>query len=322
MNLQPRSVTLHSLRASLALAFVVMLAGLGSLTPAGAETIAWNVAPADESGPDGRVSLRHEVEPGESVQDAIAVTNTGDVAATFTISAGDGVVGADGAFDIDDQSHDGAGGWLTVSGTNDGTLTLEPDQFVVLPVTIDIPETALPGDHPAGIAVGVTQGADVQVSYRFGVRLHLRVAGEIEPGLRVDEVTTSFSPSWIPFAPGELNVEYRLTNDGNVRLGAAGTASASAPFGLLSTEAEAGDVTELLPGESVARTATISAPSLFWLSGELRVTPLRVGTDALDLPGTQVAEVSQVTVSWTGLALAVVIGAVIAGLIIRRRARR
>lgn len=191
MNLHPRSATLHSLRASLALAFVVILAGLSSLTPAGAETIAWNVAPADESGPDGRVSLRHEVEPGESVHDAIAVTNTGDVAATFTISAGDGVVGADGAFDIDDQSHDGAGGWLTVSGTDDGTLTLEPDQSVVLPVTIDIPETAL-----------------------------------------------------------------------------------------------------------------------------------RVGTDALDLPGIQVVEISQVTVSWTGLALVVVIGAVIAGLIIRRRARR
>ncbi|MFT3877843.1 MAG: hypothetical protein QM708_15690 [Propioniciclava sp.] len=318
MHARPQSST-----TALAWRVVITLAllwavGVGLAIPAHAQTVTWSVVPADAGGPDGRVSLRHTLEPGQRVQDAIAVTNSGDVPATFVVAVGDGVAGPDGAFDIDARSHDGAGGWITVQGTDNGSLTLAPGASVVLPVHIDVPATALPGDHPAGITVGVVQGADVQLNYRVGVRLHLQVAGEIRPALGVDAVSTRFEPSWIPFAPGTLSVDYRITNDGNVRLGAAGRVSVSGPFGLAATDSEPDEVTELLPGDARERTVTFAVPSLFWLNGQLTVTPRAVGQDALSLPDATTVALAAPAASWTGsAALALAIGAAV--LVIRRR---
>lgn len=319
-----RSTPFHRFHLAIVVTLVAFTGSLGLSVPAVAttDTITWSAGPADESGPDDRISLRHEVDPGSRISDAIHVTNTGTVAATFTIATGDGVVGSDGAFDIDDQSSERAGGWITVDGTDDGELTLGPDESRVLPVVIDVPDDALPGDHPAGIAVGVTQGQDVQVNYRVGVRLHLRVAGEIDAALGVSDVATSYSPSWIPFLPGDLTVDYVVTNEGNVRLGAVTTASAAGPWGVGAVASPPEAVTELLPGQSTARTVTVSAFPLLWLSGELTVTPVSVGEDNLTAPGPVAAGFSQLALGWTTLAVVVVLILGVVGGVLRRRRRR
>ncbi len=55
---------------------------------------------ASSAGPDGRISLRHTIDPGSGIDDAIAVSNLGTAPATYTVAPGDGILGDSGAFDI------------------------------------------------------------------------------------------------------------------------------------------------------------------------------------------------------------------------------
>ncbi|WNB84568.1 hypothetical protein [Cellulomonas sp. ATA003] len=181
--------------------------------PAADRRTTWTIGPAGADGPDSRTSIRHAVDPGETVTDHVAVTNFGPDPATFRVYAGDGVVGDDGAFDIRPRGSEPTDGgrWVTVadapgaSRDADGSLTvaLEPETTVVVPVTIAVPQEATPGDHPAGaVAEIVPAGAlPVEVSTRVGVRVHLRVTGEIEAGVVARDVRTDWQPSPNPSPP-------------------------------------------------------------------------------------------------------------------------
>src|SRR5690606_31890268 len=160
-------------------------------------TVEWSVAPADAAGEDGRIPLRHVVDPGATIADNIAITNHGSAASTFTVQAGDGVVGANGAFDIAEGTAEGSGAWIRIDGLDAGALTLAAGETRVLPVTVAVPANATPGDHPAGIVVGVSKGEDgVTVTHRIGVRVHLQVAGELAASLAVTDTHATFAPSW------------------------------------------------------------------------------------------------------------------------------
>lgn len=277
----------------------------------------WSVVPADAAGPDGRISLRHSIDPGASVTDAIAVSNLGSEPATFVVAAGDGIVGADGAFDIAAGDPQDSGTWITVEGLQDGSVSMAPGETRILPVRIDVPAGVTPGDHPAGIVVGVSRDDDgVTVTNRVGVRAHLQVTGEITPALAIDGVRASFEPSWIPFAPGTLRIETTVVNSGNVRLGAfagvAGTGIASASL--------AGEPAELLPGDSATVVAETSAWPVLALSGAVEVRAVALGDDTVQVPEPTAREFMTAAPSWTGLALLVlVVGAVVSLIVARPR---
>lgn len=300
---------------------VLLAPVIGSVPSAAAATITWSVAPATGEAADGRISLRHTVDPGGSVEDAIAVTNTSEVAAEFAVATGAGIVGDGGAFDLAPGEPTGAGQWITVQGVKDGSLTLKPGETRVLPVRIAVPAEATPGDHPAGIVVGVSQGEQVTVTHRVGVRIHLRVAGELQPALELSEVASSYEPAWAPFLPGTLSVSYRVTNTGNVRLGATPGLAVSGPLDLFGVDAAGQPVAELLPGDVATGTVTTQAHPLFVLFGHLTVNPTRVGADELDLPAATGTGFSQTAVSWTGLA-AVGLVALLVVVALRQRRRR
>jgi hypothetical protein len=301
-------------------------AASGADEPDGADAAAieWSVAPADSGGPDGRISLRHTLAPGEEADDAIAVTNLAEATTVFAVRTGAGIVGDDGVFDIGDPDPAGAGAWLTVGGLDDaGELALAPGETRVLPVRVSVPARATPGDHPAGIAVGVTQGDGVELTHRIGIRAHLRVSGDIEPALRATVTSARFSPSWWPFAPGRLTVEYELENTGNVRLGATLTATAEGPGGLGRSESPLDPLEELLPGERVDRVATLRAPTLFRLNGTLTMQPVTVGEDDVTPPAATTLVVRLTAVPWTGIALLLALAALaVWGTRRRRRLRR
>lgn len=274
----------------------------------------WGVVPADAAGPDGRGSLRHVVDPGASVSDAVAVTNHSAEPAVFAVATGDGVVGADGAFDVRTDDPASGGAWMRVDGLDGGALALAAGETRVLPVTIAVPADATPGDHPAGIVVALsTEDAGVTLTHRVGVRVHLQVAGEIAPALRVDAATATFTPSWIPFASGTLSVEYRVTNTGNVRFGASAAADASGPLGLLPGQG-GGEAFEVLPGATATQRIEMPLAPLFFAAGEVTVTPVSLGDDRVPLPEAASAGFSTPAVPWSSLAV-VVLGAGILGLV-------
>lgn len=289
-----------------------------SATQPPAGDITWSVAPANDSGPDGRISLRHEIAPGASATDAIAVTNQSGVAATFTVIAGDGVVGADGAFDIAKGEPTDSGAWISFSGLDGGSLALEPGQTTVLPVAITVPSDALPGDHPAGVVVALSQQNDgTTVTSRIGVRLHLQVEGEIVPKLTVKDTRVQFEPSLIPFAPGTTYVETDIANEGNVRLGAAAAVTSGGPFGW-GEAASGSDVVELLPGDTKTIRTAVSNFPLVMAAGDVSVKAVALGDDQIALPSVDGDEFSALAISWTGLALVVVVAGVVTLIIVRR----
>ncbi|WP_156754880.1 COG1361 family protein [Actinokineospora pegani] len=292
---------------------------LGTAPAAARTTTEWSAVPASDGGPDGRISLRHTLDPGASVTDGIAVTNRGSAPARFTVTAGDGVLGRNGAFDIAAGEPTGSGGWITVAGLDSGGITVAGGESKVLPVTIAVPADAVPGDHPAGVAVGVSADeGGVAVRRRIGVRVHLRVAGEVEPALAVREVGSSYSSSWLPFAPGTLRVDYVVANTGDVRLGAATTVDVAGPFDLAPTSAADG-VDELLPGDSAARSVRVAVSPLFVLFGDVSVAATAVGADQVALPGATASSFSSGAIPWAELALVVLLVGGGALVVVRRR---
>ena len=278
------------------------------------------------------MSLRHVIEGGAAASDLVAVTNYGDRPATFAVYASDGVVTPDGNFDLlpaGEEPVDG-GSWITVgpvegAAARDGggvTLEVGAASTVVLPVQIDVPENATPGDHPAGIVAELLpgDGGGVQLASRVGVRVHLRVAGDVVAELAPEGVTASYTPSWNPFARGTVTVEVAVANAGNVRVGAQTVASAAGPFGIAPGEARV-DEREVLPGQAATTTVEIPVVPLFFAWGDVVATPSVVGED--DVAATLSAGTASFTVwtvPWSQLALlALLVGGFFLVRTLRRR---
>ena len=118
-----------------------------------------------------------------------------------------------------------AGSWVKIPQEN---LTLPPGKQATIPISIDIPADASPGDHVAAILASSRaegtgpDGKVIALDRRTGTRLYVRVAGPVEPKLNIEGVSVNYSPSLNPLS-GSATVTYTVANRGNVRLG--GTSS-------------------------------------------------------------------------------------------------
>lgn len=239
-----------------------------------AAPVSWSVSPADASGPDGRLAVEHEIDPGATVSDHFAVRNLGAEEVTFRLSAADGFYNRNGRFDMlpSDQESVDAGTWIDLPES----VTVPPSGTVVVPFTLSVPENAEPGDHAAGIAASVLSvqqgdGAGVGVESRVGFRVMTRVTGELEPAYSVANVHSDYRTSWNPLRPGSLDVSFEVVNEGNTRLEVGGVleiAGRSVPF----PEADRGQ--QILPGESHSFTLELRRVwPLFAFPGEIEVSP-------------------------------------------------
>ena len=288
----------------------------------------WALEPADGRTADGRVSLRHTIEEGGSVSDSVVLTNFSPHDATFAIYASDGVVDDTGNFDLlqpDVEPVDG-GSWVRIGDVEGATerpgggieVAAPASSSVVIPLSIDVPAGATPGDHPAGVVAELVQGgdSDVRMTSRVGVRLHLRVPGEIVAQVTAEDVTATYSPSWNPLAPGTVTIDYSLANTGNIRVGADVTVSVGPVGGEVASA-----LREVLPGQAAAATTEVRVWPLFRATGEIVATPTVVGED--EVPGALLPTAVPFTV-WTVpwpqlLVLALLVGAVV--LVVRARRR-
>jgi hypothetical protein len=320
------------MRRRLVLLLAPLLCAVALTGAAPSSSTTWALQPATAEGPDGRVSLRHEVDAGSGVADRVAVTNFGDRPATFALYAGGGTLTDDGNFDLlpPDATDPGAGSWITVLAVPgarpraDGGVVLEvaPGSTAVLPVQIDVPPDAAPGDHPAGVVAELVPdtAGGVQVASRVGVRVHLRVAGQVVADLGPDDVRASYSPSWNPFSRGSVTVRFDVVNQGNVRVGGDSVVSLTGPAGLAAASTTATQ-REVLPGESAAVSVRLPVTPLFRTSGQVASTPSVVGEDGLRAEMVGATSAFEVwTVPWSQLVLVLALaGAVAATVLLRRR---
>lgn len=309
----------------------LLLVGGGNAAAAvddSAAATTWALEPSTAEGPDDRVSLRHAVDPGAQASDHVTLTNFSPHAAVFDVYPGDGILTADGQFDLPpaDSAPADAGSWLAVGDAAPGAaqqVEVGPESSVTLPVTVQVPAQATPGDHPAGIVAALSDSAaGVSMESRVGVRLHLRVTGDLAPALTVQDVRTSYTPSWNPFSPGVLRVEYEVVNSGNVRLGATSGVETAGLFGIGSSTTDGPELREVLPGASAGGTVEVPAWPLLRATGTVTVDPAVVGEDQVDSAlSSGSATVTAWMIPWPQLVLVCTLVALILG-IRRLRQRR
>ena len=303
------------------------------IDPAG---LSWSVAPsANAEGP--RATFEYAVGPGTEIKDTFVITNEGTVAADFSVYATDAIndfeTGSLGLLPRNEPPND-LGSWIT---TDVAELRLEPGTQATVPFKILIPSDASPGDHAAGVlastlTTGDTDGSAVVLDQRVGARVNMRVSGEIAPAVEISGLTSSFTPSLNPFAPGDADVDYAVRNNGNIRLDVTQKLTIVGPFGIPLGQLTPEPVENLLPGQAARVKADVSgvgALFLAWSSVEL--TPGPVGSaaapandpDAVADPAAPVeetidpnaavefapasAETMTLAMSWAALALIVVL---------------
>ncbi|WP_200804410.1 hypothetical protein [Actinacidiphila paucisporea] len=121
---------------------------------------------------------------------------------------------------------------------------------------------------------------------RLGIRVKLRVSGELRPALRVENPHLDYSGTSNPFGKGSATVTYTIHNTGNAMLSARQKVSVAGPFGRLRTDAgKVAASPELLPGERWKVTVPVSgvAPA-GRLTATVTLTPLLTDASGTTTP--------------------------------------
>jgi hypothetical protein len=275
-----------SLRTIIHAALVALLVAAGMLLmPSGAAhaadtDVTWTVRTASNQFGSERTAYNYTVNPGSSVDDALIVANHGVTPLDLGVYAADGYTTESGQFDlvVAGEKSVGVGAWVA-GGSN--RITVAPGSTVELPFTLAVPANATPGDYSGGIVTSLTQPDDtngINVDRRLGIKINLRVGGDLTPSLAIENMHVDWNGGLNPFAGGDATVTYTLHNTGNAVLSAQQSANVTAPFGWLATDAAAIDAPpQLLPDETwVVSVPVRDVPAAFWLNATASVVPVVV----------------------------------------------
>ncbi len=269
---------------------------------------------------DTRPHFAYTAVPGADIVDYVAVSNYSSTPLSLKIYAGDAFTNQDGGFDLtaSNAKPRDLGTWVTIANPS---VTLAARTRSILPFRLAIPGNASPGDHVGGIVASLTtttrgkRGDLVTVEHRLAERIYLRVPGALRPTLAVSEEHTTFAGPLNPFGRGQASTSYRITNTGNVRLGAKVVASFHNLLG--TTSAGTLSVPELLPGSSMAFTGSAGLLPALRASTQVHVTPVRLAADGEAGDAFTVSR-GFWTVPWSLLALLGIV--TVTAAVLRRRA--
>ncbi|UNZ18996.1 hypothetical protein HC362_20045 [Streptomyces sp. 891-h] len=205
----------------------------------------WTAAPAPPArtrpGADGtkaRSFFYLEGEPGTVLHDSLALTNKGDEPRTFRLRGADAYNAGGGRFAVRKEGDSrGAGAWTALARK---TVEVPPRTRAEVPLSVTVPDSAVPGDHPAALVVDDGER-------KVGVRMYLRVSGPTLAALSVEDVTVRDA------GDGAATIGYTLVNRGNVVLRPRLAVHADGLFGPLVRQPARALPVELLPGRRVTR---------------------------------------------------------------------
>lgn len=318
-------------RSTIVAALIVMAVGCAVLrgpAPVGAapaeEVRSWTVTPASEGGVVTRSEFSYQADPGASIDDAVTVYNLGTSQLTFRVYAADASTTDDGAFTVaaGDVEPEGVGSWVTLEQE---LVTIPAGQQVTIPFTVDIPAGATPGDHAAGLVASVYESRTpdptqpVEVEFRTGTRMYIRVTGEARSSLTIGSVRVSYDAGRDLFG-GVADVTFRLLNQGTTRLSGSVTVSVRGPLGFGAKKVTLPDVAEILPGGQISVTARIEGvPAAGLLTATVNVSPASVD-GVVDAPASS-ASASTLAVPWPFVLVVVLLSLAIYGSRLLRRRR-
>ncbi|CAG6392277.1 DUF916 domain-containing protein [Streptomyces cocklensis] len=319
---------------ALLIAVASTLAGLatgvaaGSARAAGGD-VSWTVRTAANQYGSDRSSFGYSINPGGVIKDSMTVANHGKDPLTLTVYAADGFTTATGQLDLltRDKKSVGVGAW---SRPASGSVVVPPGKSADVPFTVAVPADATPGDYAGGILTSLKQpdaAQGITVDRRLGIKIALRVSGELRPALKVEDLHVGYSGTADPFGTGDATVTYTIRNTGNATLSARQTVAVSGPFGWLKADAKSvAAPPPLLPGESRKVQVPVhgTAPA-FRLSATVTLTPLLTdasGSTSALKPVTATAHGWAVPWTLTLLAVLLVAAAVAVPLLVRRARAR
>lgn len=296
----------------------------------------WGIGPLPLSPSDTRSFFSIQTGPGGSYADKAVLVNYAVVSQQLTVYAADLGNGADGDIAVGlqaDQPRD-AGGWIKLPGKV-LTVQLPPRRGavpgeVVLPFQVAVPHNASPGDHGAAIVAVLStlgknsQGQNVRLDQRLATRIYLRVNGELQPKLAIENLRVRYAQSFNPMHGGVAIVSYTVHNTGNVRLGAQQAVSVTGMFGIKSKVVTPAALQLLFPGAEERVTVRVPGvcPALFEKSHVMVTPQLFADQPPMQVPRA-VASSSFLAIPW-GLLEALVLIVLVSLLIwyLRRRASR
>ncbi|WP_106813788.1 WxL protein peptidoglycan domain-containing protein [Microbacterium timonense] len=292
--------------------------------------VTWTVRTESNRLGADRTSFTYTLNPGATIQDGLVVANHGDQALDLAVYAADGYTTDSGQFDVLVAGADsaGIGAWLHADVDR---VAVAPGGSATIPFTVTVPEKATPGDYAGGVITSLgaeDDEAGVSVDRRLGIRIDLRVAGELTPALAVEDARVDWQGGLNPFATGDATLTYTLHNTGNTLVTSQESATVAGPFGWFARDAgEIAAPPRLLPGESwTQRVAVHDVGALFVLTATAIVIPVvtdAAGTTAPLEPVTATA--AGWAVPWVALGILVLAGLAaffIVRRILRQRAKR
>jgi len=339
MNTRPDRVA-RRLRAVAAVACVVLLGAVPTANatstadpdprldqPIAPATISWSIGPKPEGEEPGipRPSFFLDAKPGQTIKDSVRLRNLEETPIKLKVYATDALNTISGAQDLlpaTEQPKD-IGTWIKFETTE---VELTQLQYVDIPFTLKVPDDAEPGDHTGGIVstaqvVGADDsGTGVDLDRRLASRVAMRVDGPLSPELTISNFGASYGGSWNPAGRGSTDLAYRLTNTGNVRLSADQIVKVSGPLPFVSRKATLEPIPEILPGNSIFVTSTVSGvwPTIRSSAKlEIKPIPTREGDEFPALRSAKAAG-SDWAVPWAFLLLVVAVAGGTAGVMYLR----
>ncbi|MER7723444.1 DUF916 domain-containing protein [Streptomyces sp. NPDC096323] len=252
---------------------------LGAPPAGAADNGSWSVFPATADA-GARPYFYLSADPGATLTDKVTVTNKTGEPLTFRLYAADAYNTArDGGFAVRAQNEKqrSVGAWAKAGRDR---VTVKPHGSVTVPVTIEVPEDAEPGDHP-GALVALDERIDpadagavaVGIQKAVGARIYLRVNGPTMPALSVEDLTVEHTQPLVPgTGKSRAVISYTLRNRGNVTLKPEVALKAEGLFGRTLLARDLKHIpSELLPRQEVRLTEEwAGAPQVEW--GEIKLT--------------------------------------------------
>lgn len=293
--------------------FLALLAFVGTTGVATAQDdVTWTVRTADNEFGSARDNYGYALDPGGRLEDGLVVANNGTTPLELSVYAADAFTTPAGGLDLRTREVKpaGVGAWVHPGQDH---MTVPPGESIEVPFMLTVPDDAAPGDHMGGIVTALKQGS---VERRVGVRIQLRVGGELKPGLSVENLDVRYSST------GDATVTYAIHNTGNAILATKQTVSIAGPFGTWRVPpVRVDDSPPLLPGESWQVSVPVhGVTAAFVLTGTVSLTPLLTDASGSTVPlSTADTTAHSLAVPWV---LLVVVVVVVCGLVFFLRSRR
>lgn len=277
--------------------------------------VTFGLGPSTKGVLDRRPGISMVQARGATVKDEVTVVNLSDRPLTLDVYPVDVYNDVNGNLEpqVAAAKPQDAGAWVTMATPGGKRAVVVPGRGnVIVPITVTIPKNAAVGDHLAGLMVSLTAkgqstgqvSAPVDLDQRVGIRLSIRVAGQLKPELTVSGIDPVYTGSLLPWGRGSAQVTYVVTNTGNVKLGGHQRVAVNGLFGAAAAPLDVADLPVLLPGGKA--TVTVQVPDVApmgLLSADVTVVPLPAQGDAVPELSVATASAKFWAIPWTLLAL-------------------